>query len=497
VSGLLVWAALWTLPPVLVPALGPAASSAVAFAWLTLFLLGTRVRARDRCPRHAAALVGIGALAGFASLPAWLAGIGAIGWALGLAPSAASSAGALPWLPSVLLAPVLEELLYRERLLGALQRHFGAAAAVAASSVLFALPHGSAGAILATLLVGAALGSAMLLARSTALCVGCHLGLNLATFGGGVANWPLRAALPAAASAVAGAFVLTGGILLARATDVRGRRACRLLAAATLATPLMPHTGLADVLEWTGTLAFDSLDASLPPIELSSSGVATVNGGGGGIALETLQLHGGIGGTGIVPVTDPIVTATALVAVQFEGALGSGTLRPFRPGAAPTSAPLSVRELPVHGALRLCFLLTSCEGAQAIPLYATTTHGAAGMGLGGTVLRGPYGSAPLSLIGAPWTVRTTAIPVETPAGSTFSLASTGWVHGPWSFTGSTALPGGALQLVTPVVVNSRLGMEPITGFGRLEIRFVPEADSLLLLCAGAAGVWLAARARRR
>jgi hypothetical protein len=71
------------------------------------------------------------------------------------------------------------------------------------------------------------------------------------------------------------------------------------------------------------------------------------------------------------------------------------------------------------------------------------------------------------------------------------------VHGPWSFTGSTALPGGELQLVTPLVVNARQGMDPLTGFGRLAIRFVPEADSLLLLGSGAAGLALAARARRR
>ena len=47
----------------------------------------------------------------------------------------------LPWLPSVLLAPVLEELLYRERLLAALRSRCGCGCVVAvvASSVLFAL----------------------------------------------------------------------------------------------------------------------------------------------------------------------------------------------------------------------------------------------------------------------------------------------------------------------------------------------------------------------
>ena len=88
---------------------------------------------------------------------------------------------------------------------------------------------------------------------------------------------------------------------------------------------------------------------------------------------------------------------------------------------------------------------------------------------------------------APWTLRTATVPIETTAGATVEVYSTGWVHGAASFTTSTALTGGTLSVVTPVRVTSDLPLE-LGGFGRMTLRFVPEPGLLLLLASGLLGL---------
>jgi membrane protease YdiL (CAAX protease family) len=126
---------------------------------------------------------GLGAISGWATHPAWVASIAALGAAFGLPPRGWEG----PHAPSVALvvatvalAPVFEEVLYRGQLLIALRDRLGAPLAVVATSALFALPHLEAWSVLGTFLVGLALGAARLLAGSLALCIGVHAGLNLA-----------------------------------------------------------------------------------------------------------------------------------------------------------------------------------------------------------------------------------------------------------------------------------------------------------------------------
>jgi membrane protease YdiL (CAAX protease family) len=175
---------------------------------------------RERAPRAATSVtaVALGFASGFAGQPAWLAAIASVGLAVGLAPRPPSLAasGVCAWLAVGLLAPVFEELLYRERLIPALRAFTGAPLAIALSSALFAVPHGEAWSTFGSFLVGLALGVLQVRTGSVALCIAAHAGLNAASL---IGVAPL---LEPADSAVLGALGLAGA--LARAGRAEPRR---------------------------------------------------------------------------------------------------------------------------------------------------------------------------------------------------------------------------------------------------------------------------------
>jgi membrane protease YdiL (CAAX protease family) len=199
--------------------LGRGGAVLLSFAAVTALVIATRRRDGDRAPGRAAALVALGALASFASFPVWIPLIGVAGVAIGLPPATPPPRPEDPLLLLAILglAPVFEELLYRERLLLALRSRLGVGFALPISSLLFALPHLEAWSVLATSLVGLALGALMLASGSVALCIGVHAGLNLAAVVCGIP--PFRLVLPAALALSFGAAILAVGLLAAR----RGR----------------------------------------------------------------------------------------------------------------------------------------------------------------------------------------------------------------------------------------------------------------------------------
>ena len=192
-------------------------------ALLAAFLVGTLLAAAARPlrPRRrrggSALLLGLGLVAGGASYPAWAVTIAGLGLLLGLGPRTPVPAGAgTPelWVATVGLAPVLEELVYRERLLPALDRRLGPIPAVMLSSAAFALPHVEPWTVLATFLVGLALGAVMRLGGAVALCIGLHMGLNGAALLRGAP--PADSVLSMISSAFVAAAVLVVAIALAR-----------------------------------------------------------------------------------------------------------------------------------------------------------------------------------------------------------------------------------------------------------------------------------------
>ncbi len=214
-------AVVWTLlsaQPCLAARAGHPAAAGASFAAATLWLLATRARplpGRSAGPRLLS--VGAGLASGFVSLPAWCVVSGWLAQGLGVpsgpeVPPGSASAAMLPAL--LVTGPLFEELLYRERLLGALSGCLPRPLALAASSVAFAWPHPEPRVRVATFGVGMMLGAIWLRSRSVALCVGLHSGLNLATQVSGVP--PARLALPVPASALLSAAILVFAL--------RGRR---------------------------------------------------------------------------------------------------------------------------------------------------------------------------------------------------------------------------------------------------------------------------------
>jgi membrane protease YdiL (CAAX protease family) len=163
----LVWLALLA-QPWLARGTGEAAATTLCFAFATAVVVLPMLPLPP--DRKAAALLLVGLVAG-ATLRD---GLGL------LLPPAGGGAVGLARAAQVALAPVFEELLYRERLLVPLRQRLGAAGAVAITSALFAVPHVEPALVVQTFAMGLALGVVRLASGSVALCVGIHAGWNAA-----------------------------------------------------------------------------------------------------------------------------------------------------------------------------------------------------------------------------------------------------------------------------------------------------------------------------
>lgn len=186
VDALLVLSLVWTVllaKHLSAPWLGNAVATLVAFSLATIITLTTRRSENARswssaCLVWGAALAaGGGAYLVSASLAAHMGLFG------GIIPHSTPLRGP-NWVSAVVLAPVFEELLYRERLLPPIRDRVGSAGAVVLTSLLFAIPHLHVWSMIGAFFTGIALGTAMHLRNSIAMCIGLHMGWNLlASFG--------------------------------------------------------------------------------------------------------------------------------------------------------------------------------------------------------------------------------------------------------------------------------------------------------------------------
>lgn len=229
--------------------------------------------------------------------------------------------------------------------------------------------------------------------------------------------------------------------------------------------------------------------AAMPSVSIHDEGFTSI--GVSGPRLVHWFAAGEMAGQAKTPVAIPVVPSGGTVAISLDAALGAGPIGPFFPKQPLGLPQLESRELPLGGEARLCLFFESC----ALPMVLSLSQAGGAFGEGGVLTLGGYGASRISMDAAPWTLGSASITIETPSGSNLTLFSGGFVHGPASFTQSTAITGGEFSLVTPLQVTSRVGQQ-WNAFGRLRIRFVPEPGRLVSISAGGALLWLLGRRRK-
>jgi len=257
-------------------------------------------------------------------------------------------------------------------------------------------------------------------------------------------------------------------------------RAATFAAAASFALA-MATAASAATLPFAGTFSIRLAAESPDPgagsfdvtVSLTGSGVALVNGSGGGLHVNSLALAGGeIAGTASTPITG----ASALQALLVSGANGAGSF------AGLSGGPPGGGAMPVLGQAKAC-LFGACASAVAnlvVPLNVVGQGGAA------TVMDGP-GVVGLTVVGAPWT---------TGAASVSGVTGMGFARGPLSGTSTTAQGSGVVRLVTPIFISTVIPDFPvIPGIGTLTLHFIPEPATLVLLGGGVGALLLGARRR--
>jgi hypothetical protein len=246
-------------------------------------------------------------------------------------------------------------------------------------------------------------------------------------------------------------------------------------------------------------------------------GVATLNASGVGAHLNTIALGNGtlpgLSLNTVIPVTDPIVSAGGIVSVRLTGVRGGNV--PGPQGAIGVLAPISgaiqsnvnpslltgLGTVPSTGMVRICLLAVGCATNLPLDVGKTINGVAQGGGVGGILTIGQLGTLRISVLGAPYTVKTVTAYNRTNNGQVIqTFTEKGFAHGPLSGTSSTAQTSGVLQVISAqhTTTVGAPGNNDISGqFARILVHFIPEPGLLLLLGSGAVGMAVLGRKRIR
>jgi hypothetical protein len=185
-----------------------------------------------------------------------------------------------------------------------------------------------------------------------------------------------------------------------------------------------------------------------PPGHTPGTGVQNFpNGALPGLSLNT-----------ILPVTDPVVSAGGIVSVRLtnihQGAVAGpdnniGNAEGISGAVASTSTPAGgLATIPSIGMVRICLLAMGCAANLPLDVGKTINGVAQGGGVGGILTIGQLGTIRISILGAPYTVKTVTAFNRTNNGAIDTYTEKGFAHGPLSNTSSTGQTSGVLQVVT-------------------------------------------------
>ena len=264
----------------------------------------------------------------------------------------------------------------------------------------------------------------------------------------------------------------------------------KLLGLAIAGAFLAPVAAGAATLTYDGTLEFKL--ATLPGVVAEGFGsAALVNGSNGGLHLSTVA----VGTLGVGPVTSsvPVTSNSTINSVIFTGlANGQGTAQSIS-GGPPGSCPIGLR-----GTAKICLVFAPCMYA-AVPVPLTPDLQGNGFGVGGT--QTILGNVSLTMQHAQWTIGTPTVTIHSAnTNVTVPTLPGGFAHGPLSGGQSSAAnPSGVVQLVTVTkAYTSLLGAFPeLPLIGVLQLQFVPEPGTLMLIGAGALGLAAFGRKMRK